>query len=158
MNWGRRVVSSTGNAMKVDCYCQIAIMGASMAHMKAPWSLIIIIINNNNRTITTTITTTCLRTDQCHKYKTLKLTPSQAISAAVGGKMLWSSLAKVRVQNCFSPLGCKKSARKMAIMPFMPRGFKLKQQSRRDWASCGYMHHSDCFASTHDKNDDLEEF
>ena len=46
----------------------------------------------------------------------------------------------------------------MAIMPFMPRGFKLKQQSRRDWASCGYMHHSDCFASTHDKNDDLEEF
>ena len=60
-------------------------------------------------------------------------------------KLLFSTwLQKIRAQ--------------MAIMPFMPRGFKLKQQSRRDWASCGYMHHSDCFASTHDKNDDLEEF
>ena len=48
MNWGRGIVSSTGNAMKVDCYCQIAIIGASMAHTKAPWSLIIIIISSNN--------------------------------------------------------------------------------------------------------------
>ena len=50
MNWGRGVVSFTGNAMKVDCYCQIAIICASMAHTKAPWLLIviIIIINNNN--------------------------------------------------------------------------------------------------------------
>ena len=85
MNWGRGVVSFTGNAMKVDCYCQIAIIGASRAHTKAPWSLII--ITTSTTTTATTTTTTCLRTGQCHKYKTLKLTPSQAtISAAVGAR------------------------------------------------------------------------